>query len=186
MQDVALAGGQMLGALADDQDQLGFVIERLGHLRADDRLAVRHQRGEPAHEDRREFRNIVALRAFLDVFEIIQPEANDLSRPADRQGVGDPESGFRAAPARAWRCRRVTLVSPLFFASHSPRSLGILAVRGLQVDDLIALDNAEMRASLPFERNDFHVFDSSEFYANTPRAPDYIGPYRGNPPGRNL
>ena len=45
MQEVALAARQMLGALADDEDHLGFVVERLGDLRADDRLAVRHQRG---------------------------------------------------------------------------------------------------------------------------------------------
>ena len=36
---------EMLGALADDENELGLVVERLGHLRPDDRLTVRHERG---------------------------------------------------------------------------------------------------------------------------------------------
>ena len=98
MQDSRVGRSQMLGALADDQDHLGFVVERLGHLRADDRLAVRHHRGQAAHEDGRKFRNVVALRAFLDVFEIIQAEADDFSGPADGQRIG--QAGERLACAR--------------------------------------------------------------------------------------
>ena len=94
-------GRQMLGALADDQDQLGLVVERFGNSRPDDRLAVRHQRGEPAHEDRRKFRNVVALRAFLDVLKIIQAEADDFPRPADRQRVGEPGKRLARGGRRA-------------------------------------------------------------------------------------
>jgi hypothetical protein len=44
------------------------------------------------------------------------------------------------------------------------------AVHGLQIDDLIALDNAKMRAFLPFERNDFHAFQSFKRSENASRA----------------
>src|SRR5262249_61117694 len=53
---------KVLRPLADDEDELGFVVERLRGLRPDDRLAVRHERGTAAHEDGREFWNVVALR----------------------------------------------------------------------------------------------------------------------------
>src|ERR1043165_5853613 len=72
----------------------------LGSLRADDRLTVRHHRGEAAHEDGREFRNVVALRAFLDVLQIIEPEAEDLARPRDRQ----PEFKARQRAMRRRGC----------------------------------------------------------------------------------
>src|SRR5262249_3515376 len=91
--------------LADDEDELGFVVERLGRLRPDDRLTVRHERGTAAHEDGREFRNVVALRAFLDVFEIVEAEADDLARRRHRQTVG--QALERAACARGRALGRV-------------------------------------------------------------------------------
>ena len=54
---------------------------------------------QPAHENGREFRDVVALCAFLDVLEIIESEADDLSGPADRQRIGQA----RKRPARARR-----------------------------------------------------------------------------------
>ena len=148
----------MLGALADDQDHFGFVVERLGHLGAHDRRPVRHQRSAAAHEDGRELRNIVALRALFDVFEIIQAEADDFSGPAHGQPVG--QTGERLAGAR-WRA-----LGEFAERLHIPVALGEpvaeigrrVAIGGLQVDHLIALDNAKPRPALPFERNNFHDF----------------------------
>ena len=45
MQAVALAAVRCLARLADDEHQLGFVVERLGGFRPDDRLSVRHHGG---------------------------------------------------------------------------------------------------------------------------------------------
>src|SRR6185312_8456638 len=67
--------GEVLRGLADDQRQLGLVVERLRHLGPDDRALVRHHRGEAAHEDGGEFRDVVAIGAFLDVIEIVEAEA---------------------------------------------------------------------------------------------------------------
>ena len=125
----------MLGALADDRDHLGFVIELDRFARADDRLQMRHHRRQHAEEDRRKFRNIVALRAFLDVVEIIEAEADDLAglrRPASRISIrragGGPTagaflarsaSGVQIAVARGARLRRDRLGSAASAACRS-------------------------------------------------------------------
>ena len=64
-------------------------------MRPHQRLQMRRQRRQHAEEDRLEFRNVVALRAFLDVVEIIEAEADDLAGPRDRQRVF--QAGERAA-----------------------------------------------------------------------------------------
>src|SRR5215831_4095521 len=91
----------MLGALADHKNQLGLIVERLGHLRADDRLAMGNERGCPAHEDGRKFRNVVALGAFLDMFEVIEAEADDLAGPGYGEPEFDPLEGAPRARGRA-------------------------------------------------------------------------------------
>ena len=86
---------QMLGALADDDDHLAFIVELDRLLRPHQRLHMRRQRRQHAEEDRLEFRDVVALRAFLDVVEIIEAEADDLAGVRHRQR--EFQSGERAA-----------------------------------------------------------------------------------------
>ena len=150
----------MLGAPADDQDHFGFVIEGLGHLRADDRLAVRHQRGQAAHKNGRELWNVIALRAFLDVLEIIQPEADDLARPANGQPVGQarerPARGGRGPLGDIGKRLGIAVIALEPFAEIG----GNRAIHGIEIDHGIAVHDAEPRSPLPFECNDFHVFPS--------------------------
>src|SRR5262249_21824876 len=149
---------EVLGSFADDEDELGFVVERLRRLRAQDRLPVRNERTTPAHEDRWEFRNVVALGAFLDVFEIVETEADHLSRRRHRQTEGQPFE--RAARGRGSTLRRVlegrqiALVAAQAFAKIT----GNGAVHRLQVDHLVALDHAEAQCAIGFETDDFHDY----------------------------
>ena len=85
MQDSGTRGGQMLNGLTDYHDHLSFVIKRVGHFRAYDRLIMRHERGSASHEKSRKFWDIVALQALFDVLKIIQAETNDLAEAAHRK-----------------------------------------------------------------------------------------------------
>ena len=147
----------MLGAFADDQDHLGLIVERFGHLRAHDRRPVRHQRGAAAHEYRGEFRDIVTLRAFLDVLEIVQAEADDLSRPADRQPVGQIRKRLTRVRRRALGKLGERLHIAVVFGQPFAEIGRSVAIGGMQVDHLIAFDNAKPRSALPFERNNLHI-----------------------------
>ena len=158
MQPTALSMRQMLGAPADDRDHFGFVVELDRYARADDRLQMRHHRGQHAEEDRREFRNIVALRAFLDVVEIIEAEADDLAGPRDREA--EFQSGQRAAGGgrRAFgevgKRLQIAVVAAQDFAEVGGRS----GIRRLQIDDGVALDHAEPQAVIRFKTDNFHEF----------------------------
>src|SRR6185503_10580433 len=90
----------MLGPLADDRDHLGFVVELDRFLRPHDWLPMRHHRSQHAEKNRRKFRDVVALRAFLHMVEVVEAEANDLSRIRDRQRV------FQSIEGTARGCRR--------------------------------------------------------------------------------
>src|SRR5215467_7980475 len=153
---ICIRSREVLRPLADDKDELGLVVERLGGLRPDDRLAVRHEGGTAAHEDGREFGNIVALRAFLDVFEIVEAEAEDFARRCHRQTVG--QTLERAARTRGRTLgrvlerRQVAVVAAQTFAQIAGYGL----VDRLQIDHLIALDHAEMQRAISFETDDFH------------------------------
>ena len=72
MQSTAFAIVRCLARLPDDRDHFGLIIELDRLLWSDDRLQVRHHRGQHAKEDGGKLRDIVALRTFLDVIEIIQ------------------------------------------------------------------------------------------------------------------
>jgi hypothetical protein len=139
---IGVREGEVLGALADDEDELGLVVERLGDLRPNDRLPVRHQRSIDAHEDGREFRDIVALRAFLDVLEIIEAEADDLAGARDRQAVFEPLE----RTARACRCALGSILQRGEVAVAAAEHLAEIARDGvvdrLQIDHLIAFDHA--------------------------------------------
>ncbi len=147
----------MFGALADDEDHLRFVIERLGDLRTDDRLAMRNQRRRSAHEDGREFRQIVALRSFLDVFEIIQAEANDLSGPTDRQPIGQARQRFARARRRPLGKLHQRLHVAIILRKPFAKIGRGVGIGRLQIDRLVALHNAKPRPALSLERNDFHA-----------------------------
>ena len=151
MHEVAFVHGQVLGALADDQHHLGLVVERLGDLRADDRLLVRHHRGEAAHEDGGKFRDVVALRAFLDVLQIVQAEADDLARPRDRQAELQPLERTSRRGRRALGEIAERLQVAVVRREHRAEIGRHLRVDRLQIDDLIALDDAEPQAA--FVRN---------------------------------
>ena len=102
---ICIGRRQVLGPLADDENELSLVIERLRCLGPQDGLPVRDERAAPAHEDGGEFRNVVALGAFLDVFEIIEPEADHFPRCSHRQAIREPFEG--AASGRRGTFRRV-------------------------------------------------------------------------------
>ena len=158
MQSVALCHRQVLGALADDHDHLGFVVELDRLHRPHQRLQMRRQRRQHAEKDRLEFRNVVLLRPFLDVVEIIEAEADDLAGPRD--GKSEFQSGERAAG-----CGRRALgeIGERFeiaiAAAQEFAEIGRhRGVHRLQIDDGIALDHAEPQAVIRFKTDDFHEF----------------------------
>src|SRR5581483_2388376 len=139
----------------------------------DDRGPVWHHRREPAHEDRGKFRDIVALRAFFDMLEIIQSQANDFSRPADRQGVSNRGQRLVRARRRALGDRGELLEIAIGLGQRFAEIVRHFWVNRLQIDNLIALDDAETPAAVAFERNDFHAasFDGKSLRAATIKVP---------------
>ena len=118
---------------------------------------MRRERGQAAHEIGREFRDVVALRAFLDVLEVIEAEQDDLA------GIGDRQRVSQTFERNARRGRR------LFGEIAQVREIAIgLAQDGgeigrqtgvdrLQVDDLIPLHNAQPQALSVLEPDNPHV-----------------------------
>ena len=172
--------GQMLGALAHDRDHFGFVIELGRYARADDRLQMRHHRRQHAEEDRREFRNIVALRPFLDVVEIIEAEADDLA------GLCDRETEFQSGERTAGGGRRLfgEIGQGFEVAVARPQGFAEIAGRGgvhrLQIDDGVALDHAEPQAVIRFKTDNLHCVPALTFCcgerlsAGRPIREDYL------------
>ena len=164
---------EVLCPFADDEDELGFVVERLRRFWAQDRLPVRNERTTPAHEDRREFRNVVALGAFLDMFEVVETEADHLARRRHRQTEGQ---AFQRTPrsrgsalCRVLERRQVALVAAQAFAEIA----GNGAVNRLQVDHLVALDHAETQCAIGRETDDLHAYSlacSRRLVATSSRA----------------
>ena len=67
-----------------------------------------------------------------------------------------PASG-RRAEAGAFLARSASGArSPLLRRRNSPRSAGTLRIHRLQIDDAVALDNAEMQIVIRFKRDDLH------------------------------
>src|SRR5258708_13257708 len=87
---------------------------------AQDGLPVRDERAAAAHEDGWEFRNVVALGTFLDVFEVIEPEADHFARPRYWQAVSEPferaASGRRRTFCRLLERREIAVIAPQTFA----------------------------------------------------------------------
>ena len=90
---------EMLCASCNHQNELTLIVERFRGARAFDRFLMRDQGGAAAHKDGRKFRNIVAIRSFLDVLEIVQTEADNLAGARNRKRVGQSVQG----PARRRR-----------------------------------------------------------------------------------
>jgi hypothetical protein len=146
----------MLGALADDDDQFAFVVELDRLLRPQQRRAVRHQRGQHAEKDRLEFRDVVLLRAFLDVVEVIEAQADDLAGLGHRQrelqtGERNARGGIRLGDG-GLELAHVTIGGAQVIAEIA----GDAGIHGLDVDDIIALDHAQPHFVVCFETDDFH------------------------------
>ena len=134
-------------------------------------------------------RQIVALWTFLDVFEIIQAEADDLAWPRHRQPI-------RQARERLVRTRRRALGKlgkrlHIGIAGREPRAeIGrSLAIDRQQIDRLITLDDAEPSSALTLERNDFHgpSLPLIAYFERSGRWPgrDYNDGARHDLPARN-
>ena len=149
MQSTAFAIVRCFARLPDDRDHFGFVVELDRLLRPHDRLQVRHHRGQHAEEDGGKFRNVVALRTFLDMVEIIQPETDDFSRLRDGQCDISirPAAGARR-PAHSSPVQPSGLRSPLIRRRTSPEIARHIRIRTLQIDDIVAIDHAKPHAIL--------------------------------------
>src|SRR4029079_17791934 len=146
----------MLGALADDRDHLGFVVELDRFLWPHDWLPMRHHRSQHTEENRRKFRDVVALRAFLHMVEVVEPKANDLPRMRYRQRV------FQSIEGTARGCRRFLRKSAdrREVAVAPAQDFGEIAwhirIHRLQIDDTVTLDHAQPHAVIRFKSNDLH------------------------------
>src|SRR5665213_807540 len=116
------------------------------------------ERSLHAEKNRLAFRNVVLLRTFLDVVEIIQAEANDLAGPRHRQAK------FQSSKRMARRRRRFPRQIAERFeiaVSLAQRRAEIgrhIGVHRLQIDHGIALDHAEPQAVTRFKTDKFHEF----------------------------
>src|SRR5262249_9438363 len=93
---------------------------------------------------------------FLDVLEIVEAEADHFARRRHRQTVGEAlERAARArgrALGRVLERRQVAVVA----AQALPQIARYGLVDRLQIDHLIALDQAEMQRAVGFKTDDFH------------------------------
>ena len=79
-----------------------------------------------AHEDGWEFRNVVAVRTFLDVLKIVETKADDLARVGDRQRVFQTLERLARRRRRALGDIRERLEVAVVLRQHSARSVGTL------------------------------------------------------------
>src|SRR5215470_15742712 len=119
-------------------------------------MLMRRHGIEAARKQRREFRQIVGVAAFLDVLQIVEAETDDLSGPRYRQRIY--EAGERP------HCRRRRALGNLadraevavVLSQHRSEIIRHRWVNRLQVDDPIALDDAEPQALRRSETDNFH------------------------------
>jgi hypothetical protein len=108
------------------------------------------------HEDGGKFRDVVALRAFLDVLEIVEAEADHLAGRRHRQGVFQALERSARGPRRALRRilerRQVAVVASEHLAEIARDAL----VDRLQINHLVALDHAETQSAIGFKSDNFH------------------------------
>ena len=146
----------MFRALADHGDKLGPVIEGFRRARSQQWMHMRHDRVEGAHEQGWEFRQIVGVAAFPDMFEVVEAEADDLAGLCDRQRIGEGGERTSRRRRRAF-CEigkegEIAGIAPQHGAEIARQS----GIDGLKVDRLIALDEAKPRPALRCKSDDFH------------------------------
>ncbi len=133
----------MPSLLANHHHHLGLVVERVGDLRPHQRLTLRDERSLAPHEDGRKLRNVVALKAFLHMLQIVQAEADALRWPRHRQAELEPLE--RHAGAR-WRLLG-EIGKRLEIAPRLRQHVGQIdrqpGIGRLQVDHIVALDHAQ-------------------------------------------
>ena len=104
------------------------------------------ERRQHAEKDRLEFRDIVLLRAFLDVIEIIEAQANDFAGARHRQRVfqaGQRQArGGRRLFGELSERREVAIIDAQEFAEIARR----VGLNRLNIDDGVALDHAQPHA----------------------------------------
>ena len=98
---------------------------------------------------------ILPLRRAIMV-EVVEAEANDLSRMRDRQRVFQSIEGTARGCRRFLRKgadRREVAVAPAQDFGEIARDIRIY---GLQIDDTVTIDHAQPHAVIRFKSNDFH------------------------------
>jgi hypothetical protein len=117
---------------------------------------VRSERACAAHEDGREFWNVVAVRPFLDVLQIVEAEAHDFAGMRNRhrifQPAQGPARGGRSALGELGKRRKITIVVAKD-RSEVARQLGL---RDVEVDHLIAFHHSQVRTRVCLEPDYFH------------------------------
>src|SRR5439155_27062135 len=82
-----LAFRDVTPAFADDNDELGFVIERLGKLWPDERLKMAHLRIGPTGEDRRV--RVFGHAGLIEMLMVVETDTDDLVGIRDRRIEAD-------------------------------------------------------------------------------------------------
>ena len=130
-----VALGDAAAGAADDDAELGLVVD-LGALgRQDDRLARADERVRPLGEQQRRRRQVGAL--LLRVVAVVQPDADDLRRTIDRERHGRNLPAPASSPQGAWMASMTTrLPRPLLRGCRG----GVVAAHPLAVtagDDVL-------------------------------------------------
>jgi hypothetical protein len=102
------------------------------------------------------FRNVVAVRSFLDVLQIIEAKAHDFAGMRNRhcvfQAAQGPTRGGGSPLGEIGKRREIAIVLAQD-GSEVARQLGF---RNVEVDHLITLDYPQMRARVCLEPDYFH------------------------------
>src|SRR5579883_1287095 len=119
-------------------------------------MLVRRHGIEAARKQRREFRQVFGVAAFLDVLEIVEAEADDLAWPRHGQRVSDPRKRPPGRRRRAGRDSGERLEIAVVLAERCSEIIRRRRVDRLQINDLIPLDYSEPQSLVRGEGDDFH------------------------------
>ncbi len=107
------------------------------------------------------FGMFIAVRAFLDVLKVVEAEADDLARIADRleklETLERHTGRGRCAHGEVGERLEIALV----LLQHRAKFARQLGIGSLQVDDLISLDNAKVRGAIQLESDNLHKVSNS-------------------------
>ena len=116
-------------------------------------------------EDRRKFRDIVALRPFLHVVEIVQPEADYFTGTQNGKCefhlTQRTSRGRRRSPGQVTERLEIAVVPAQDFAEITRH----ICIRSLQIDGMIAIDHAKPYAIAGFKTDDLHELTLLDKYA---------------------